>query len=49
MLIPPNKKPKPEGFETYTDAKKRRAHKIEILRGGNAQEQLSGSHHRLDS
>ena len=30
----------PEGFETRAAAKKRCAHKIQILRGGNAQEQL---------
>src|ERR1035437_7994622 len=31
---------KPEGFETRAAAEERCAHKIEILRGGNAQEQL---------
>ena len=40
MPTVPNKKPIPEGFETRAAAKERCAHKIEILRGGNAQEQL---------
>jgi hypothetical protein len=40
MATPPVKKPKPEGFETRAAAEERCAHKIEILRGGNAQEQL---------
>jgi hypothetical protein len=31
---------KPEGFETRAAAEERCAHKIQILRGGNAQEQL---------
>ena len=40
MPTVPNKKPIPEGFETRAAAKERCAHKIQILLGGNAQEQL---------
>jgi hypothetical protein len=40
MPTEPNKKPIPEGFETRATAEERCAHKIKILRVGNAQEQL---------
>jgi hypothetical protein len=39
MPSPANKKPIPKGFETRAAAKKRCAHKIQVLRGGSDQEQ----------